>query len=315
MGPSRTTPANTQCQKCLKRGHYSYECKAEPQERPYVPRPSRTQQLVNPKLRPELSNDIPDFLQKKSGIADAELAKKAAQRMKRETELRGNEDEVDGTELKVAHPRAHSPQNRQRSRSYGSLSSSSSRSPASPPPERAPPSPSRSRGLPLSQRRSHSPGSDRSYSRSLSRSLSPVSLQGRVESQHSEPSSRRVPSPNRPPRESERRKVHGHRDSPNSEGRSRSPRRREIDHPDPYTERPRQHSISPRREPSIDNQRGRGITARQYRDRGDSDARHGTRQDPSSARPNIASQREGAPRERSLSPFSRRMALTQAMGR
>lgn len=32
-GPSKATPS-TLCQKCLKKGHYSYECKAIAQERP-----------------------------------------------------------------------------------------------------------------------------------------------------------------------------------------------------------------------------------------------------------------------------------------
>lgn len=59
-GPRQTTPANVQCQKCLKRGHYSYECKAGLQERPYKARPSRTQQLLNPRLAPKLTNDAPD---------------------------------------------------------------------------------------------------------------------------------------------------------------------------------------------------------------------------------------------------------------
>ncbi len=45
--------------------HYSYECKAAPQERPYIARPSRTQQLSNPKLLPKLSNEVPDVLLKK----------------------------------------------------------------------------------------------------------------------------------------------------------------------------------------------------------------------------------------------------------
>ena len=36
------------CQKCLQTGHYTYECKEK--ERAYVSRPSRTQQLKNPKL-------------------------------------------------------------------------------------------------------------------------------------------------------------------------------------------------------------------------------------------------------------------------
>ncbi|KAI5289473.1 hypothetical protein KEM54_003795 [Ascosphaera aggregata] len=47
--------------------HYSYECRASTQERPYVSRPSRTKQLANPKLRPELTKDIPkDFTASKT---------------------------------------------------------------------------------------------------------------------------------------------------------------------------------------------------------------------------------------------------------
>lgn len=45
--------------------HYSYECKANAQERPYVSRPSRTQQLSNPKLVPKLTSDVPQDLLKK----------------------------------------------------------------------------------------------------------------------------------------------------------------------------------------------------------------------------------------------------------
>ncbi len=42
--------------------HYSYECKSTTQERPYVSRPSRTQQLTNPKLVPKLASDTPNTL-------------------------------------------------------------------------------------------------------------------------------------------------------------------------------------------------------------------------------------------------------------
>ena len=56
--PKSRTPANVQCQKCLKRGHYSYECTASLIERPYTSRPSRTQQLADPKLLPKLNDDI-----------------------------------------------------------------------------------------------------------------------------------------------------------------------------------------------------------------------------------------------------------------
>ncbi|KAJ4888118.1 zinc knuckle (CCHC-type) family protein [Raphanus sativus] len=38
----------SQCQKCFETGHWTYECK---NERVYVSRPSRTQQLKDPKLR------------------------------------------------------------------------------------------------------------------------------------------------------------------------------------------------------------------------------------------------------------------------
>ncbi|KAB5538355.1 hypothetical protein DKX38_015888 [Salix brachista] len=43
---------NAQCQKCFQSGHWTYECK---NERVYMSRPSRTQQLKNPKLRPKVS--------------------------------------------------------------------------------------------------------------------------------------------------------------------------------------------------------------------------------------------------------------------
>lgn len=44
--------------------HYSYECKATAQERPYTARPSRTQQLLNPRLMPKLSEDVPTELER-----------------------------------------------------------------------------------------------------------------------------------------------------------------------------------------------------------------------------------------------------------
>lgn len=78
-GPTKAS-ATTLCQKCLKRDtyspdyqylsaitdsalrHYSYECNVSAQERPYLARPSRTQQLQNPNLRPKLSSDTPNDL-------------------------------------------------------------------------------------------------------------------------------------------------------------------------------------------------------------------------------------------------------------
>ncbi|KAJ3763699.1 zinc knuckle-domain-containing protein [Lentinula raphanica] len=48
--------ASTVCQKCLGRGHYTYECK---NARPYVSRPSRTQQLENPRALGKLNGGKP----------------------------------------------------------------------------------------------------------------------------------------------------------------------------------------------------------------------------------------------------------------
>ncbi|XP_008797456.1 zinc finger CCHC domain-containing protein 10-like [Phoenix dactylifera] len=60
--------ASAQCQKCFQAGHWTYECK---NERVYMSRPSRTQQLKNPKLKmklsvsyeldnPDIGKDLPD---------------------------------------------------------------------------------------------------------------------------------------------------------------------------------------------------------------------------------------------------------------
>ncbi|RAK93664.1 hypothetical protein BO79DRAFT_186350 [Aspergillus costaricaensis CBS 115574] len=79
-GPTKATPS-TLCQKCLKRGHYSYECKVTAQERPYTSRPSRTQQLLNPKLRPQLSADVPSDSSRTKGLATEILAKREEERV------------------------------------------------------------------------------------------------------------------------------------------------------------------------------------------------------------------------------------------
>jgi len=49
---SSTGGSSSQCQKCFQAGHWTYECK---NERVYMSRPSRTQQLKNPKLKMTLS--------------------------------------------------------------------------------------------------------------------------------------------------------------------------------------------------------------------------------------------------------------------
>nr|pir hypothetical protein 1A9.280 [imported] - Neurospora crassa [Neurospora crassa] len=69
--------------------HYSYECKASAAERPYIPRPSRTQQLFNPKLLPKLTSAVPP--QDKEGVADEILAQKEAERAKKKELERDDE--------------------------------------------------------------------------------------------------------------------------------------------------------------------------------------------------------------------------------
>ncbi|KAF2399140.1 hypothetical protein EJ06DRAFT_531461 [Trichodelitschia bisporula] len=76
---SKASPS-TLCQKCLKRGHYSFECKASTQERPYAARPSRTQQLLNPKLAPKLTTEVPDDLIRKPTALDNKPAHKSDDR-------------------------------------------------------------------------------------------------------------------------------------------------------------------------------------------------------------------------------------------
>ncbi|KAJ5041187.1 uncharacterized protein L3040_005738 [Drepanopeziza brunnea f. sp. 'multigermtubi'] len=105
LAASSKATASTLCQKCLKRGHYSYECKAVIQERPYVSRPSRTQQLLNPKLQPRLmTSDAPLDLMRKKGIAD-ELLAKADQERGRKRERQSEEAEAPGTSKRMSNKR------------------------------------------------------------------------------------------------------------------------------------------------------------------------------------------------------------------
>lgn len=112
MSSQQKATSTTLCQKCLKKGHYSYECKATAQERPYISRPSRTQQLADPKLIPRLNSDIPNDLARKAGVADEQLAKLELQSSQR----RGKSPLSPGPE---------STRSRKRSRSLDSYSSNS----------------------------------------------------------------------------------------------------------------------------------------------------------------------------------------------
>ncbi|WJX90708.1 hypothetical protein P8452_72578 [Trifolium repens] len=77
-----TIGGNVQCQKCFQSGHWTYECK---NERVYISRPSRTQQLKNPKLRPEVSvgYDLDDNNNNNNDDAKEEKAKVSSKKSKR----------------------------------------------------------------------------------------------------------------------------------------------------------------------------------------------------------------------------------------
>mmetsp|Transcript_13828 Transcript_13828/g.35531 ORF Transcript_13828/g.35531 Transcript_13828/m.35531 type:complete len:182 (-) Transcript_13828:52-597(-) len=66
QGPARGSSrggGSQVCQKCMQTGHWTYEC---PNERVYISRPSRTQQLKNPKTRQRFmeAEDLPQIEQK-----------------------------------------------------------------------------------------------------------------------------------------------------------------------------------------------------------------------------------------------------------
>ncbi|KAI0917024.1 hypothetical protein AcW1_007672 [Taiwanofungus camphoratus] len=85
--------ASTVCQKCLGTGHFTYECKST---RPYVSRPSRTQQLENPRVLAKLKADgkpsveVPEEFKSKSGTANRILEAKEQARAKETSSKAGD---------------------------------------------------------------------------------------------------------------------------------------------------------------------------------------------------------------------------------
>ncbi|KAI6710873.1 hypothetical protein JHW43_006604, partial [Diplocarpon mali] len=257
-GLSKAT-ASTLCQ--------NYECKAVVQERPYVSRPSRTQQLLNPKLLPKLASDVSQDLLRNSihidflltyflsrkGIADDLLAK-ADQERGRKRERQSEDPELPAASKRVRSTSATSA-------SVCSISTGMSRSPS--------PRPARK-----SARRSDSPPPRRT---SPSRSgLAPSSRIAEFEKKRRRESFSSVESYSSGERQQSRDRANTRRryqkSSPPARGRtteSRSPHRK-------------------RQDLSRDRQRARNLIK-------------GTENRPL------------PPRERSLSPFSKRLALTQAM--
>ena len=81
---STVAGTTSQCQKCFQTGHWTYECK---NERVYISRPSRTQQLKNPKLRMKMSIsydlDNPDIPKEQK---EEKVSKKSKRKHKSDTE-------------------------------------------------------------------------------------------------------------------------------------------------------------------------------------------------------------------------------------
>ncbi|GJN10869.1 hypothetical protein PR202_ga29006 [Eleusine coracana subsp. coracana] len=78
--------AYTQCQKCFQHGHWTYECK---NERVYMSRPSRTQQLKNPRLKKNdsvsfqfVNPDLEKEREEERKLAKAKLKKEKSERKK-----------------------------------------------------------------------------------------------------------------------------------------------------------------------------------------------------------------------------------------
>ncbi|BCS25648.1 uncharacterized protein APUU_50359A [Aspergillus puulaauensis] len=281
-GPTKAT-ASTLCQKCLKRGHYSYECKATAQERPYMARPSRTQQLQNPRLRPQLTTDVPEDAKRTEGTADSLLAQREQERGRKR-------------DLHELDPLDNRGQASKRSRSISSHSASSVST------------------ISTNRSRSRSPRRERyDERRGETGSKSQEAQSWSRKRRHSNSSSGYSVSSN-----SSRERSHTR-----SPGRNIRRRRRESS----PKERGRARSLSrdgSRRERSRnhDMDKGRGTRGRRSMN-GETDLDQGyAKQSSSMNQPNTSHDERGldernrAPpprRERSLSPYSKRIALTQAM--
>lgn len=96
---STVAGAASQCQKCFKTDHWTYEC---PNERVYISRPSRTQQLKNPKLRMKPTSydlDNPDIVNKVEPEKHSKKSKtKTETKTKRKSKRKHKSDTESGTD-------------------------------------------------------------------------------------------------------------------------------------------------------------------------------------------------------------------------
>ncbi|KAE9601493.1 putative transcription factor interactor and regulator CCHC(Zn) family [Lupinus albus] len=93
LKPTMSAAGGTaQCQKCFQSGHWTYECK---NERVYISRPSRTQQLKNPKLRANVSvtYDLDDTINPDAKEEKAKARSKKPKRKHRSDSDSGSDSE------------------------------------------------------------------------------------------------------------------------------------------------------------------------------------------------------------------------------
>ncbi|CAG8885866.1 unnamed protein product [Penicillium egyptiacum] len=269
---SNRATATTLCQKCL--GRDIFDCKASAQERPYVPRPSRTQQLLNPELMPKLSSENPNELLRKEGVADELLATREEERGRK----RDLDDMTDHDAQSPGRARSLSVETISTNRSYSSSPRRSKHSAAD-------------RGCRDDSSAPPTKSRKRRYS---------DSTEGSSGSVHSGPKNR-LPSRERTDDRNTRRRRR--ESSPEERGRHRGAGR--------HSER------RDRRSKGVDKDRveeSRATNQDVRRDRSYRDRASPPRQSqPERSRPDPIMQKDQPPRERSLSPFSKRLALTQAM--
>ncbi|KAH8825319.1 zinc knuckle-domain-containing protein [Flagelloscypha sp. PMI_526] len=88
--------ASTVCQKCLGTGHFIYQCKST---RPYVSRPSRSEQLEKPSVLAKLkkegkpSVEVPEEFKRTAGTADQILEKREKERKEKERASKRRKEE------------------------------------------------------------------------------------------------------------------------------------------------------------------------------------------------------------------------------
>jgi hypothetical protein len=320
--------SDTLCQKCLKRGHYSYECKVTAQERPYQSRPSRTQQLLNPKLKPKLTTEVPEDLLRKKGVADEILKKKEQERKRSRSRSVSSADSVSTISTNRSPSRSRSPPRRRKHNDDKALTKRRRRSPSVG--SESPDAMDRNTRRRMS---SFSPG-ERGRRRTRSRSVSQRMDMSHEEPRHKEVHGRRKRDANLRSRSRQRLDKRAVRRLSPSRSRSRS-----LDPMDTSDDRqPRngaakgRHGPSSRtpspyrpgrvRSPSPRAMRGAPQRSHSphagrngHQDRGDAYGPPRNRFDHGPARHVAPSVPPPAPvqRERSLSPFSKRVALTKAM--